>query len=174
MPSPRWELPEIVSVLILVVVAILAVGGLTTGIARSVQSRGAPGFDRQLIGTSITFGAQWATYVVALALLSVVGLCWWHLSEWDADLLRISEGDDASEARGHIRRGRWIVVWSHVGLVVTAFGAAAGLAGTILFSFPGAGAAPDLSAGTSTVAVLVIAATGSMLARLTANRYRES
>jgi hypothetical protein len=148
--------PEVAAVAILVSVALLATGGCVTGIARFVTTTGAafPGVDTQLTWNAVIFGAQWASPVVAVLLLAVIGLCWWQLQAW-AELIEAPDpDDDLADALRHIRRALLIARWALVGVALTAVGAIALFAAQVATS----SGLPD---GDWTVE---IAATGSFLA----------
>lgn len=128
-PQADWEVPEIAAVVILTAVGILILGGLATGIAAAVGSPGAfgPGAGDVLKGASIQAGAEWAEPLLAIVLLGVLGLCWWHVSAW-SDM-----SDHApSQVVSHIRRGRQIARWVNGTLLLTLAGSIALLAGEVL------------------------------------------
>jgi hypothetical protein len=120
-------MPEVAAVAILVSVAVLAAGGCVAGIARFVTTTGAagPGADTQLTWNAVTFGAQWASPVVAVLLLAVIGLCWWQLQAWTELIESPDPDDDLADAIRHIRRARLIARWALVGVAGTAVGAIA-------------------------------------------------
>ena len=174
-PSARWEFPELAAVVILASVGALALGGLATGIAESLQGpSGAPsGFDRQVVGYSITFGTLWASFVLAAILLGLMGVCWWHLGEWEQESEVDQTPQERAEALGHASRTLNIVIWVQAALVLVAAGAISGLVGAILSTIGSGGTpawAPDLNVEANTLAVLAMAATGVLFGRRLTSR----
>ena len=113
-------------VAILVSLALLATGGLATGIARIITTENVfPGSDIQVTWNSITFATQWASPVVAVLLLTVIGLCWWQLQAWSELIESPDPDDDPSDALRHIRRAHLMARWTLVGVALTALGAVA-------------------------------------------------
>ena len=175
-PSPpRWEFPEVAAVVVLAAVGVLALGGLATGIARSTQGGTAGGLPgRVYVGTSVLFGSLWASFVLAAVLLGLIGLCWWHLGEWEPASEDEESSHGTAEALGHASRTRSIVVWVQVALVVTAAGAISELVGALLETVGSGGAArwaADFNAGANALAVLAMAVTGVVLGRRLTNLY---
>jgi len=175
-PRPAWEFPEIGAVVILTGVALLAVGGLATGIAHSfaAPSTFPPGFDRQFVGDSVQLGSTWASFVLAAVLLGLMGVCWWNLNEWELDVDQVQSPDDVAETQGHLRRGCAIIVATQVTLVLMSAAAIAALVGAILSYQSGSGVTLwstyfDTAAGT--LAVLIVAATGVLLGRRLVSQY---
>ncbi len=132
------------------------------------------GFNRQTVGASIEFGSLWATVVLAVVLLGLIGVCWWHLGEWE----RGPEDDEptqiTAEALGHTLRTRGIVLWVQVMFVITAAGAIAELVGAVMERFGTGGVASwasDFDTGANTLAVLAIAVTGVLFGRHLTSRY---
>ena len=171
-PGPRlaWEVPEIAGAAILVSIALLIVGGLATGIARAVSTSGAwPGPGNQQAWAAIQFGAQWASPVVAVFLLGVLGLCWWQKQGW-REVVEGSDGDEElSEAGAHLRRAQRMVVWTRVVLALTALGSIAFFAAELGVN-EGSDGTFDIYPGASTVAVVALFAGAVWIDRkLTAN-----
>jgi len=172
-PRLDWEVPEIVAVAVLVTVAVLAVGGLATGIARSVTFQ-SPYTGFFSIWNAVQFGAQWAGPLIALAVLGVLGVCWWQLQAW-AEVIEMPDNsdDDLPEALGHMHRARLMISWAVGALGVTAAGSVAGFAaqvgqqGRIGLAWP-----PDLISGAGMLAVLVVVSTGVLVGRQLNHRYR--
>lgn len=129
-PPVDWEVPEIAAIAILVAVGLLVLGGLATGIAASAGAPAAfgPGAEAVATGSAIQVGAVWAEPMLAIVLLGVLGVCWWHVDAWSG---AVSDADRA-EAAGHILRGRKIARWVSVALVLTLAGSVALFAGLLL------------------------------------------
>jgi hypothetical protein len=172
-PAPRlpWEVPELVGVAVLLVVAVLALGGLVTGIAGTVKSHLPDNISP--IWTYLEFGAQWAEPLLALAVLGVLGLCWWQVQAWAEVIEAPDEEDenDRSEALGHMVRARMGAITSLGALVVTALGSVAGFVGMV-----GQGEVSQLwpgyiVRGTAMLAVLVVLAIGMMIKHGLRGRY---
>lgn len=154
--------------MVLIGVALLAIGGLAAGIARSTAAPTAvpPGFDRQFLGSSIQLGSGWASFVLAVLLLGVMGVCWWNLREWELEADETESPEDTAESDGHLRRGCGIVTATELALVVIGAGAIAAFVGTLLEIQSGVAVwSVDFVAGAGTLAVLVVATTGVLLGR---------
>ena len=165
-----WEVPETAAVAVLVAVGMLIVGGLVAGIVASTTSYGGIMPSEIGTGTAISFGATWAGPLLAIALLGVVGLCWWQVDAWsDA-----SEPDDergrAVEVVGHIRRAHRISQWTQGALFLVCAGAAALVASSALLSTGGVSAnsvnwARIIVEVANLLAVLAVAAVGVWIGR---------
>ena len=135
-----WEVPETAAVAVLVAVGVLMAGGLVAGIVASMPSYGGGTPSRIAASTAISFGAAWAGPLLAIALLGVVGLCWWQAEAWSA----ASEPDDERvrvvEAAGHMRRAHRISQWSQVELFLICAGAVALVVSSALLSTGGVSA----------------------------------
>jgi hypothetical protein len=160
-PVPRWEYPEVAALVVLVAVAVLATGGLATGLAMSL-GRGVP-FNRFFTGRAIELGSFWASAVLAAVLLGVLGQCWWHLSRWERQRDHSSRSIVAAL---HVARGRNLVTWLQAAFVLTAIAAICQLVGAIM---AGGGSvtiwAPDFNTGANVLAVLVLTVTGIIFCR---------
>jgi hypothetical protein len=147
---------------ILVSVALLATGGSVTGIARALSTAGVtfPGGDSQLAWIAVSSGAGWATPVVAVLLLAVVGLCWWQLQAWTEVIEEPAPDDDLSDALRHIGRAHLIARLALVGVALTAVGAVALLAAQVATSV----GLPDGDWTVTISAVASFLAAGALLA----------
>ena len=172
-PAPRlpWEVPELVGVAVLLVVAVLALGGLAIGIAGSLKGQLPDNISP--VWTNLEFGAQWANPLVALAVLGVLGVCWWQLQAW-AEVIEAPDEEDENdriEALGHMVCARMGVISSLGALGVTALGSIAEFVGLL-----GQGGVSQLwpeyvFRGTEMLAVLVVLAIGMMIERGLRGRY---
>lgn len=128
-PRVDWEVPEVAAVVILTAVGILILGGLATGIAAAAGSQVAlgPGAGDVLAGASIQVGAEWAEPVLAIVLLGVLGLCWWHVSAYSG-----ASDHAPSQVASHIRRARQIARWVNGTLLLTLAGSIALVVGEVL------------------------------------------
>jgi len=149
-------------VVVLAAVAVLALGGLATGLAMSAAAH--VGYSRLLTGRSVEFGAAWAsTVLAAVLLLGVLGLCWWHLGTWAR-----RQGHDSHSvvAKLHVARIRGIVTWVEAAFVLTAVASIAQLVGAVMGSTGSVAIwAPDFNVGANMAAVLMIAVTGVVFGR---------
>jgi hypothetical protein len=84
-----------------------------------------PGAGNQLSWIAVSSGAGWASPVVAVLLLAVLGLCWWQLQAWSELVEEPDPDDDLSDALRHIGRAHLIARWALVGVALTAGGAVA-------------------------------------------------
>jgi len=160
--SLAWEVPEIVGVAGLSTVALLAVGGLATGIARAVTETGSsfpPGLFSQEVWNAITFGSQWAGPVVAIIVLAVFVLCWWQMQAWAEATDGPADDDDLADARGHIGRANLMARWAMAALVLTAAGSIAGFIAEVGLNTGQPYWTIDLYTGASLLAVLVLLGT---------------
>jgi hypothetical protein len=172
-PAPRlpWEVPELVGVGVLLVVALFALGGLATGVAASLKSQLPDNISP--VWTDLAFGAQWAEPLIALLVLGVLGVCWWQLQAW-AEVIEAPDEEDENDriqALGHMVRARIGVITSLGALGVTALGSVAGFVGSV-------GQGPvsqlwpeDVFRGTEMLAVLVVLAIGMLIERGLRGRY---
>lgn len=129
-PRVDWEVPEVAATVILVAVGLLVMGGLATGIAAAAGAPDAfgPGGRALTAGSSIQLGAVWAEPLLAIVLLGVLGVCWWHVDAWSGALNDI----EPAEVAAHIRRGQQIALWVNAALVLTLVGSVAIFAGLLL------------------------------------------
>jgi hypothetical protein len=135
-----WELPEIVVVAILTAVSALALGGLASGIAGSVEA------SNPFVGGVSTTGilvqsTTWADSFAAFMVLIGLLVIWWHVETWsevidsDEDVLELEEdqselgggeevrvGDEPSGAFSrafrHVMRGRVLAAWAGISTLV--------------------------------------------------------
>lgn len=168
-----WEVPEAAAVAVLVAVGVLIVGGFVAGIVASTTSYGGITPSGIVAGNAISFGATWAGPLLAIALLGVVGLCWWQFEAWS----EASEPDDERgrvlEMAGHIRRANRISHWTQAELLLICAGAVALVVGSVLLSTGGGGDANPVDwsrtivAVADLLAVVVVAGTGAWVGRKT-------
>jgi hypothetical protein len=170
-PRPQWEVPELVGAAVLLVVAVLALGGLAVGIAASLKNQLPDNISP--IWTNLAFGARWANPLVALAVLGVLGVCWWQLQAW-AEVIEAPDEEDENdrmEALGHMVRARMGVITSLGALGVTALGSVAGFVGLVGQAEVSQLWREYVFGGTETLAVLVVFAIGMMIERGLRARY---
>jgi len=130
---PSWEVPEIIGVAVVGVVAILAAGGLGTGIARSTEfapPSGFPGSSLE-VWNAVQFGSEWASPLTAALLLGVLGLCWWQLQAWSEVIESPDPDDDVAAAAMHMHRARRMARGTGAALLLTAAGSIASFAAAI-------------------------------------------
>jgi len=168
--GPAWEALEIVGAAVLGGVGILAMGGLAVGIARMAVISAPPG-EGQYMWSAIEFGAEWATFVVAVIVLGVLGLCWWQLQAWAEVIADPDEAGQLPDALGHIRRAGQLTRWAEVALGLTLVGSVSGFAGSV-----GTGGTTqlwvlDLIAGAQMLAVIVIFVAGMVVGRQLGRDY---
>jgi hypothetical protein len=166
-----WEVPETAAVAVLAAVGVLMAGGLVAGIVAA----GSPSYGggtplRIATSTAITFGATWAGPLLAIALLGIVGLCWWQAEAWGV----LSEPDEESkrtiEAVGHILRAHRICQWTQIELLVICLGAGALVVSSALLSTGGLSAssvnwALIIVQAANLLAVLAVASVGIWIGR---------
>ncbi len=165
-----WEVPETAAVAVLVAVGVLIVGGLVAGIVASTASYGGITPTGIGTGTAISFGATWAGPLLAIALLGIVGLCWWQVDAWSDASEPDGERSRAVEVAGHIRRAHRISQWTQAALVLVCAGAAALVASSALLSTGGVSANPVnwariIVEGANLLAVLALAGVGIWIGR---------
>jgi len=168
-----WEVPELAAVAVLVAVGVLMVGGLAAGIVASTTSYGGIPSSGMVAGNAISFGATWAGPLLAIALLGVVGLCWWQVEAWGDAGEPDDAHDRAVEVAGHVRRARQISRWTLAALLLTCVGTAALVVGSVLLSTGGGGTAGPVAWSRTIVevanllAVLAVAGVGAWIGRTT-------
>jgi hypothetical protein len=132
--SLPWEVPEIAAVAVLIAFAVIVVGGLAAGIYVSTTQQEQILDQAENIWNAVQFGASWADPLLAIALLGVMGLCWWQVEAWTEETEEV--GPEDFTALGHIQRGRRISKWALGGLILAAAGAVAELGAQIGFDIP--------------------------------------
>ena len=153
---------------VLVAVALLALGGLATGLAMSAARQ--VGYSRFLTGRSTEFGAAWASAVIAAVIFGVLGVCWWRLLTWEQ---RRDTGEGSVVAELHVARIRGLLTWIEVAFLLTSVASIAQLVGAVMASVGSVAIwAPDFNVGANMVAVLVIAVTGVVYGRRLRDRVR--
>jgi len=128
-----FEVPEVAAGAILVAFFAIVVGGLVTGIIASTTPQ-APLDQLQNAWNAVQFGTSWAEPLLAVALLGVIGLCWWQTQGWSEVLDTETDDDQLSEAVGHLQRARQIALWGLGSLAVIDIGAVVGLVAVIAFN----------------------------------------
>jgi hypothetical protein len=156
---------------VLAAVGVLVVGGLVAGIVASTMSYGGITQGGAVAGNAIGFGAGWAEPLLAMALLGVVGVCWWQFEAW-SDASEPDDGlDRVVEVTGHIGRAKRISQWTQAELLLLCAGAVALVVGIVLQSI-GVGSNADavdwariVIEVASLLAVLVVAGAGAWIGR---------
>jgi hypothetical protein len=169
-PRPRlaWEVIEIVGACVLVTIAILAAGAVAAGIGQSVDT--SP-FLTTTVWDAIEVSSLWASPVVALLLLGVLGLCWWQLEAW-SEVMDGPDEEDVADGLGHTRRARMMAVWTVVALILTGVGSVAGFAARLGSDIGGDTVwTIDVAAGASMIAVLVVLASAGLVGRQLSRQY---
>jgi len=159
-----WEVPELIALAVLVGVAVLAVGGLATGIVRSFSPTSSFA-GSQDVWNAIEFGAQWANAILAAIVLGVLGVCWWQLEAWEEVREEPDSENDLSEALGHIQRTRRIISCTGVALGATAAGSVAGFVAQIGTYGSNPLWTLDILGAAEMLAVIVISGTGILVGR---------
>ena len=158
-----FEVPEVAAGAILVAFFAIVIGGLATGVIASTAPQ-APLDPLQNAWNAVQFGTTWAEPLLAVALLGVIGLCWWQTQGWSEVLDTQSDDDQLSEAVGHLRRARQIALWGLGSLAVIDIGAVVGLVALIAFNVSSHSDrlvwARVIGNGADLMAVLVISAGG--------------
>ena len=166
---PDWEVPETAAVAVLLAAGVLMVGGLVAGIVASTTSYGGITPSGIVAGNAISFGASWSGSLLAIALLGVVGLCWWQFEAWSDVSEPDDERDQVAEVAGHTQRAHRISQWTQAALLLNIAGAAALVVGTLLVSTGGGGSANSLAWSRTIVevanllAVLVVSGVGAWI-----------
>ena len=159
-----WEVPEIAAVAVLIAIGALILGGLATGIVTATSAETPYSGLSQATWTAVTLGAAWASPILAIVVLGVMGLCWWQTDTWEDQVL-----DGVPFAVGHLRRAQHIATWAVAGLLISVAAAVADLVAVVGFYLPDH--APQLLAArvipvaASGIAVLVIAGAGLVIFR---------
>jgi hypothetical protein len=158
--SLPWEVPEIAAVAVLIAFAVIVVGGLAAGIYVSATQQVQILDQTENIWNAVQFGASWADPLLAVALLGVMGLCWWQVEAWTEQTEEV--GPEDFTALGHIQRGRRISTWALGGLILVTAGAVAELAAQIGFDIPAHSVVWSrvIGTGADTIANVVILVAG--------------
>lgn len=155
-----WIVPEIASLGVLVLAALLAAGGLATGIVSVLGSQQDALTGTQLTGQALENGASWGGALLAVALVGVLGVAWWQAGTYAAP------GDPDLEAATRLWRAWQLRRFALIGLLLTAAGAVAGFVGVLITTLnvplgvPPINWARDILEGASTLATVLVAAVG--------------
>jgi len=166
-----WEVPETGAVAVLVAAGLLMAGGLVAGmVAARAPSFGGGTTGRITASTAIGFGATWAGPLLAIALLGIVGLCWWQAEVWGAVSEPDDEGERTVEAVGHMQRAHRICQWTQIELLFVCLGAVALVVSSALLSTGGLSAnavnwARIIVEVANLLAVLAVASVGAWIGR---------
>ena len=155
-----WEVPEIAAMAVLLAFAALVLGGLVAGIILSTEVSGP--VPRQLIGEAIEFGSSWAEPLLAVALLSVVGLSWWQI-----EVRKDAAQDDEIHPRKE--RAYRIGLAAEAALFLIVAGSIAALIGEVLLNIGNSAGiwSRYVLSGASLIGVLIITAAGGWIGRRT-------
>jgi hypothetical protein len=175
---PKWDLPDIAAVAILLAFYVVVLGGLVAGILYTSNFDQSQIPDSNLtIGTAIQSGSGWASPIMAVVLLSVIAVCWWQSrpqqieelesEEFEGDEPQLASFDDARAIRSRV-----IIYFVQVGFLLVTAGAIASLVGQILLvsGISGQTKAYFVTPGANCVAVIVIAGVGLFAGRQVVKR----
>ncbi len=171
--SPRrWTLPELASGLLIAVVAILAIGGLASGIAGALGM--APGIRNNDLGDVLSQATEWSAPWVPLLLVAALAVTWWETGRWRASphTLAPRESSGLWRARAtpgtgpplHVLRVRRLAMCAGTLVALTAVSSVIGFAAS-LGSLPHAPPAWQIletafDSGSGTLATLLLCVTG--------------
>ena len=162
-----WELPELASLALLLCVLLLAVGAAISGWLYAIELRNEMvGVVASLGWTALQFGTRDITPTTASLLLGALAAVWWQYTQWTN--IALSDADEGA-AVIHVGRIRSLTRWIVIGFAVVVLSTLGYLAATIALnagrnSVPYAGSS-DVSAATSTLAIVIIAGLGLVAAR---------
>ena len=153
-----WEVPEIAAMAVLLAFAALVLGGLVAGIILSTEVSGP--VPRQVIGEAIEFGSSWAEPLLAVALLSVVGLNWWQI-----EVRKDTAQDD--EIQGRRERAYRIGLAAQAALFLVVAGSIAVLIGEVFLNIVNSAGiwSRYVLSGASLVGVFIITTAGWWIGR---------
>jgi hypothetical protein len=148
----QWELPEVVAAVILLVFVVLTVTSVVVGVVAAVGQEGGL-TSAQLVGYAMQSATTWANPAFAFVLLVGVGLVWWQVRIWSAEIELAGSGDnpdvepddDADSAIlvaafDHLLRAKSLATWALPLLfVVLAAALANALASFLLYRGAGLG-----------------------------------
>ncbi len=162
-----WSVPEVAASAVLLVVGLLAAGGLATGIVTVAGDTSTLGLTtRQVAGSAIGTAASWANPLLAVALIGVLGVAWVQAR---SSAIGVDGSDSSKQRQGATRTWRaWqLRRWALVGLLVTSAGSVAELVGALIMltAPPGAGIpsfewAHDILLGAGAITTLMVASAG--------------
>jgi hypothetical protein len=169
--SPRrWTLPELAAGLLIAVVAILAIGGLATGIAGALGM--SPGIRSNDLGDVLSQATEWSAPWVPLLLVAALAVTWWETGRWRASSHPLAPGESpglwgAAPGTGpplHVLRVRRLAICAGTLVALTAASSVIGLAAS-LGSLPHAPPAWQIletafDSGSGTLATLLLCVTG--------------
>ena len=166
----RWTLPELAAGLLIAVVAILAIGGLATGIAGALGM--GPGIRNNDLGDVLSQATEWSVPWVPLLLVAALAVTWWETVRWRASSHPLTPGESSGLWRAapgtgpplHVLRVRRLAMCAGTLVVLTAVSSVIGFASS-LGSLPHAPPAWQIwetafDSGGGTLATLLLCVTG--------------
>ncbi|MGA2520260.1 MAG: hypothetical protein ABSG81_05505 [Acidimicrobiales bacterium] len=127
----EWELPEVLAAVVLVAFVLITVTSVVSGIVSGVGQEEAGFTAAQVVGVAMGNASSWADPPFAFVLLVGVGLVWWQVRIWSAEieLAGATDGDEAAPegdsentvlvaAFDHLLRAKSLATWALPLLVV--------------------------------------------------------
>jgi len=139
----EWELPEVLAAVIMVAFVIIAITAVVAGIVDAGSKN--PGLSSaQVVGEAMETATAWANPAFAFILVVGVGLVWWQVRIWSAEIDVAAAGEaedvdlDAADspvlvaAFDHLLRAKSLVSWALPLLVAVLTAAAASVVASFL------------------------------------------
>jgi hypothetical protein len=139
----EWELPEVLAAVILLAFVVVTVTSVVVGIVTGVGQEGTGLTSAQTVGLAMQNATSWANPAFAFVLLAGVGLVWWQVKIWSAEIELAGAGeaedieDDADSpilvaAFDHLLRAKSLASWAVPLLAVVLAAAADAVAASFL------------------------------------------
>jgi hypothetical protein len=175
-----WEIQELAATAILAAVAIIAVAGIGSAWAGTVQLRGSATMLR--VGEFLEGALNWAGVFPSVLLLMAAGLIWWQVDGWLERLSELDAADstddhallpDFEEAIGHVTRNKMLLSWLLVLAVLTLLASVGAVIGYVIVQVT-----PNLelswanvirASGESLAALVLLAVVGNAFIKLRAS-----
>jgi hypothetical protein len=175
-----WEIQELAATAVLAAVAILAVAGIGSAWADTLQLRGSATMLR--VGEFLEGALNWAGVFPSVLLLMATGLIWWQVDGWLERLSQLDAADSADdhallpdfeEAIGHVTRNKMLLSWLLVLAVLTLLASVGAVIGYVIVQVT-----PNLelswanvirASGESLAALVLLAVVGNAFIKLRAS-----
>ncbi len=126
----EWELPEVLAAVVLVAFVLITVTSVVSGVVSGLGQEEAGFTAAQIVGVAMGNASSWADPPFAFVLLVGVGLVWWQVRIWSAEIELAAAADDEAPpeddsesvvlvaAFDHLLRAKSLATWALPLLVV--------------------------------------------------------